>query len=457
MPMSKRRGLGAGLVALLLAACLGGPAAAAKAFPGADGYGANADGWVGGRLIAVTNLSDRGPGSLRACVEASGPRICIFRVGGTIHLNSSLRARSQLYIAGQTAPGDGIQLRMAGSRHGPLLIDGARDVVVRFLKLRPGAVARQSANVDAVTVQNSSRVYLGNLSLMFASDETMNVHVASGTATDITLADSIVALSLDHANHPDGRHSKGALICSSQGAPNKCGRISLLRNIFAHHRDRNPDIKATSVGPVEVVNNIFYDPISQFGEIYDLLGDTRLAYVGNLAMTGPSSTRNVDAAVQVFDWTEGHSIGVWAKDNIAVHCRKGTALPVLDPAASAKQIAPFALRTKPIAAADLLTRLPPKAGDVLPKGGHRDQLDQLVLDDLKNCAGHVIDDPAEVGGWPVTASGTPPPDRDGDLLPDLWEAANGLDPDRPDDPWADPDGNGRPTVADWLAELAGDA
>lgn len=445
------------MAALLLAAWLNGPAAASEAFPGAEGYGATADGWVGGRLIAVTTLRDRGTGSLRNCVEAAGPRVCVFRVGGTIHLDTPLRARSQLYIAGQTAPGDGIQLRMAGSRQGPLLIDGVEDIVVRFIKLRPGAVAQRSANVDAVTIQNATRIYLGNLTLMFASDETVNVHVMNGTARDITLADSIVALSLDHSNHPDGRHSKGALICSAEGTANTCGRISLLRNIFAHHRDRNPDVKATSVGPVEVVNNIFYNPISQFGEIYNLLGDTRLAYVGNLALTGPSSTRHISAAVQVFDWTEGNFIGIWAKDNIARHCRNGVALPVLDSAAAMHPLRRFPVMAAPISAANLLTHLPPRVGDVLPGGGHRDILDQIVLDDLKNCTGHVINDPAEVGGWPIIAAGESSSDRDGDLLPDLWEAANGLDPDQRDDPWADHDEDGRPNVAEWLAELAGDS
>ncbi|MCP6473648.1 hypothetical protein NL509_27780, partial [Klebsiella pneumoniae] len=85
----------------------------------------------------------------------------------------------------------------------------------------------------------------------------------------------ILAYSLDRANHPEGAHSKGALICSDEGRNPQCGRISLIRNLFAHHRDRNPDVKATAIGPVEIINNIFYDPISQFGEFYDLLGETR--------------------------------------------------------------------------------------------------------------------------------------------------------------------------------------
>lgn len=441
--------------ALLAAAPAGGTTATPEAFPCAQGYGAAAGGWTGGRLIAVTSLSDRGEGSLRHCVEARGPRICVFRVAGTIHLETPLRPRSALYVAGQTAPGGGVQLRMAGSRHGPLVIDGVRDVVVRFLKLRPGAVARESSNVDGVTVQNASRVFLGNLSVMFASDETVNIHVDRGTATDITLADSILAYSLDRANHPDGRHSKGALVCSGDGTDNQCGRITLLRNLLAHHRDRNPDIKGTAAGPVEVINNVFYDPLSQLGEFYDLQGDTRIAYVGNLAMTGPSSSERVAAAVQVFDWTQGHAIGVWADDNVARDCASGRPLPVLDPEAAARPLKPFALSVTPAPAARLPGLLEPRVGDVLPGGGHRDALDDRVLADLGACAGRIIDDPDEVGGWPDPDPGLAPLDRDGDLLPDLWEAANGLDPGAATDPWT-PTGAGAPAAAAWLAELAGD-
>lgn len=44
------------------------------AFPGAEGAGKWAKGGRGGRVIAVTNLDDSGPGSLRAAVETKGPR-----------------------------------------------------------------------------------------------------------------------------------------------------------------------------------------------------------------------------------------------------------------------------------------------------------------------------------------------------------------------------------------------
>ena len=55
------------------------------AFPGAEGFGSKTPGGRGGTIIEVTNLTERGPGSFRAACEASGPRIVMFRTGGTIH------------------------------------------------------------------------------------------------------------------------------------------------------------------------------------------------------------------------------------------------------------------------------------------------------------------------------------------------------------------------------------
>ncbi|WBU63462.1 hypothetical protein [Paracoccus aerodenitrificans] len=367
-------------------------------------------------------------------------------------------ARSDLYIAGQTAPGYGIQLRMRDATHGPLIIKNASDVVARFLKLRPGPGSEESPAIDALTVENASRLYLGNLSMMFASDETFNIHVSGGEAVDITLADSILAYSLDNSNHPEGKHSKGALICSDEGKMNECGRISLLRNIFAHHRDRNPDIKATSAGPVEVINNIFYDPISQFGEFYDLIGETRIAYIGNVAIAGPSTSARAGAAVELFDWTDGNPISVWAEGNEARSCKEEREIAIIDPAMADFQTSTrFALTVDPMPVGWLMERIPATAGDALPDRRHRDELDKKVLGDLANCRGHVIDSPEDVGGWTDIGGFEPDPDRDGDLLPDEWEAATeGLDPDRKDDPWADPDGDGMTTVETWLAALAGD-
>src|SRR5215475_11601553 len=116
------------------------------AFPGAEGPGASALGGRRGVVLFVDNLADHGPGSLRAALEASGPRTVIFRVGGTITLESPLViANPYVTVAGQTAPGGGIQLRnnpvapygFATDSFTSLVI-ATHDVVVRFLRIRPG-------------------------------------------------------------------------------------------------------------------------------------------------------------------------------------------------------------------------------------------------------------------------------------------------------------------------------
>ena len=85
------------------------------AFPTAEGFGQDSVGGRGGALLRVTNLEDSGAGSFRAAVTASGPRIVVFTVSGTIQLLSRITIYSPyLTIAGQTSPG-GVQIRGTGS------------------------------------------------------------------------------------------------------------------------------------------------------------------------------------------------------------------------------------------------------------------------------------------------------------------------------------------------------
>src|SRR5690349_2277789 len=107
------------------------------AFPGAEGFGAGASGGRGGEVYEVTNLDTDGPGSLRDAVR-KGDRTVVFRVSGTIELQGRLEiSQPNITIAGQTAPGDGITLR-----RGELFIKNTKNVIVRYIRSRPGDEAK---------------------------------------------------------------------------------------------------------------------------------------------------------------------------------------------------------------------------------------------------------------------------------------------------------------------------
>lgn len=108
------------------------------AFPGAEGGGSHTSGGRGGKVLIVTNLDDTGPGSLRAAIETSGPRIVVFRVAGIISLKTPLAINHPfITIAGQSAPGDGICIR------GETTEINTHDVVIRYLRLRRGNLKRR--------------------------------------------------------------------------------------------------------------------------------------------------------------------------------------------------------------------------------------------------------------------------------------------------------------------------
>ena len=87
----------------------------------------------GGKVITVTNLNDRGPGSFREACETGGARIIVFNVAGIIRLESPIIVRAPyVTIAGQTAPGDGVCI--AGES---FWVD-THDVVVRHMRFRRG-------------------------------------------------------------------------------------------------------------------------------------------------------------------------------------------------------------------------------------------------------------------------------------------------------------------------------
>ena len=116
-------------MAVIIGACAQTPA-----FPGAEGDGMFTTGGRGGQIVYVTKLTDDGSaGTLRWAINLTGARIILFKVAGLIPLTSELRIKnSNLTIAGQSAPGDGICIK-----NYPVVLQGS-NIIIRFMRFRMG-------------------------------------------------------------------------------------------------------------------------------------------------------------------------------------------------------------------------------------------------------------------------------------------------------------------------------
>ncbi|MBP5679487.1 MAG: pectate lyase, partial [Bacteroidales bacterium] len=172
------------------------------AFPGAEGWGSHAWGGRGGRVYTVTNLNDAGEGSLRWAVEQEGARTVVFAVDGTILLQSPLRINNDsITIAGQTAPGDGICLKDY-----PLVVN-ASDVIVRYLRVRPGDDAGKECDGAGGGKYGQHDVILDHLSVSWSVDECLSFY----KTRNLTVHWCLASHSLRKSVHSKGKHGFGGI------------------------------------------------------------------------------------------------------------------------------------------------------------------------------------------------------------------------------------------------------
>jgi hypothetical protein len=434
---------------------------ALPAFPGAEGFGSETIGGRGGKIIEVTNLNDSGAGSFRDAVGASGARIVVFRVAGLISLKSQIAiANPYLTIAGQTAPGDGVTFKIDSTATGKTPIKIAtHDVIMRYLRIRPGSSPLDTGNLDALDVTKASNVIVDHCSLSWGTDEILTV----GESHDVTLQWNIIAEGLDFSTHPKGDHSKGLMFWMDTK------NVSAHHNLVVHNRGRNPNVNGNG-GVIDLVSNVFYNGAGGggsnvdyvWGEVKDKFGLNKVNFVNNLYKEGPSSQHGSDEIVYYHDDTWTTPPGGFQKPQVFVSGNIGyhRATDSLAQDLVVRPDSRFMLVSSAFAAPAVTAKsagssfdeVIAKAGAMLPV---RDAHDLRAVNDAKNATGKVISDPKEVGGWLVVQSATAPTDSDHDGMPDSYETTMGFNPNDASDGPKDVNLNGYTNVEEYINGIGG--
>ncbi len=404
------------------------------AFPGADGFGKFASGGRGGKVIEVTNLNDKGEGSLRAALTESGSRIVVFKLSGTIFLESELQVKNgNLTIAGQTAPGDGITIA-----NYPLVIN-ADNVIVRFIRCRLGDL-KKTQN-DAFTVTNSNNVIVDHCSFSWSVDETASCYKNH----NFTMQWCIISESMYKSTHVKGEHGYGGIWGGD--------KASFHHNLFAHHSSRNPRFNGARYyanwnEQVDFRNNVIYNwgaNSSYGGDPSDKDGaKAKINMVNNYYKPGPATKKNQihyrilePFSMKKYGYSTWYVDGNYMDGNVDVtndNWKFGVQKVNDETKTNIKSSAPFEFIIDITQSAqEAYQSVLANVGCIKPK---IDPIDSRIINEVKTGTATyggswgkksgIIDSQNDVGGWPTLISTTPPLDTDHDGMPDEWENKNGL-------------------------------
>ncbi len=450
------------LLGLFLASGLAAatPRPQVPAFPGAEGAGAITPGGRGGRVLFVTNLQDRGPGSFRDAVEAAGPRIVVFEVSGRIELQSPVVIRHPfLTIAGQTAPGDGICIS------GDTTTIDASDVVIRYLRFRRGNLTSRDDALNAV--HSPGRIIIDHCSFSWGLDENVSIYrymkpdgqggFEKRPIEDVTIQWCISSEALDLNNHAFGATWGGR-------------RASFHHNLFAHNTARNPSIGWGD--QIDFRNNVLFnwrhrtidggDSTSVLNIVANFLKPGPATPAGDVRhrIAKPEAFRTFNERPEPGFWhvsgnvVEGHDAVTADNWDGGVQYGGGPAqaAEVARLIADGRNRAPWpmpAVRTR--SAGEAYAVVLARAGATLPR---RDAVDERIVREVASgqptFGNGIVKVHTDVGGWPEYRSLIPLVDTDRDGMPDAWERRYGLDPHNPADGIADPDRDGYTNLEEYL-------
>ncbi|MDR1023536.1 MAG: hypothetical protein LBL94_09755 [Prevotellaceae bacterium] len=422
----------------VLALACGALQAQLPAFPEAEGFGRYA---LGARGVAnpavyhVTNLNDAGQGSLRDAVSQPG-RIVVFDTCGVIRIKERIIFSGNSYVAGHTAPGDGITIYGNG-----ISVSGANNIIIRYLRVNMGAGGQSGK--DAVALANGENMCFDHLSVAWGRDENFSVNWdGKGTLpSNITIQNSIIAQGLVS-------HSAGGLIQTEVG-------VSIIGCLYIDNNTRNPKVKGLN----QFINNVVYNWGGAQGYILaDSDGPSWGWMEGNYFISGPKSSAlpfqrarenfqlytggnnnlvdgNRDGVLNGAPTTDEHyanshggsppTIVASLDDFSADNCGTCAAIPKPHPPLAGGMLTPGEALAKVIAS----------AGASLPA---RAALDNLLIGELTSygAKGAHISNESQNGIYDVVGAvsvGAKADDSDNDGIPDAWEDGNGLNKNNPDD------------------------
>ena len=410
------------------------------AFPGAEGFGKYAIGGRGGKVVAVTNLNDKGEGSFRHALEQypAEPLTVIFRVSGIIELESNIVIkRSNLTIAGQTAPGDGICLKNYS-----FIVNGASakgnhgNIIIRFIRSRPGGTDKKG--LYGFDMENCHDVIIDHCSFSWANEECAAMYDTKNTSVQWC----IVSEGLYHAGHMKGNRSYGG-VWGGQYA-------SYHHNLIAHLNNRavrfNGARAHDTIALVDYRNNVIYNwgntNACYGGEVNIAGGVSQVNIVNNYYKPGPSAPAELKFVHASFQKENSKGTGQWylngnimeGDNSLTKKNFRGLDLSEAGNPKNAEANAPFNVSSPLLdqSAKDAYEDVLKYAGAILPK---RDKVDERIINETKNGKAigkgvfgkpGIIDLPAMVGGWPAYKTLSAPVDTDGDGMPDEWEKKKGL-------------------------------
>jgi len=432
------------------------------AFPGAWGGGMFATGGRGGRVIEVTTLSDSGPGSLRAAVQAQGPRIVVLRVAGIIRLASDIDIENpDITIAGQSAPGDGVCLA------GNSLNINPRNVILRHLRVRRGRPEGGQGS-DNIGGNPQAQVIIDHCSTSWGMDENLSLYrymkalPGGGTVKlpveNLTIQWCISSEALNAGNHAFGGTWGGR-------------DATFHHNLFACNTGRNPSIGMS--GEFDYRNNVIFNwrhRTMDGGDETSLLN-----VISNYYKPGPATNENMRSTIARIEERNQYSPGrPWEAGNwypqmpgrpgkwyVAGNVVEGFPDVTADnwkgmqgPQETARVNTPFeGWPVRQETATEAFKSVLAKAGATRPR---RDAVDARIIEAVRTgqvTAGNgIINDPKEVGGYPEYSfsPGAVSADTDHDGMPDEWEKKYGLDPAEASDGRHDLDQDGYTNIEEYL-------